>query len=558
MQRRLIACGARPINNIVDITNYVLFELGQPLHAFDFSRLAGGLIEVRRAKADEPITTLDGVERRLGRETLVIADAERAVAVAGIMGGAGSEVAETTRAVLLESAQFDPALIRRTSRAIGLGSESSYRFERGVDPEGVEAASERAAALIAEFAGGRGRAAIDAGRRTSGRTVIAMDARRLNRWLGATIPAGDIRTTLVRASCRVAALEGAGAMRVTVPSFRPDLRSPVDLYEEVARLTGYDALPASVPSAPVAGEVPPGPDPADALRDAAAGLGLMEAITWALVSGEDLAVWGRGEDGAVKLSNPLSQDVAFLRPSLLIGLAKAVRENLSRGAAGVRLFELGEVFAPGPRPERSAFAIALAGEWAGGWRHRLPADLPRLKGLIEALVRQAGRGARLGVERDDTLAWAEPGHGLRLLADGVAVGAAGLLHAAVAARIGIDSDLWLAELDAAALELTGRSPSDAQPPPAFPPVKRDLSLCVPERVTYAEVDGAIREAAGPLASRVELIDRYVGPQLAPGTYSLTFSLEYRDPSRTLTAAEADELHRRVTASLAGRLGTQLR
>jgi len=236
MQRRLAACGLRPINTVVDITNYVLLETGQPLHAFDFDRLAQGTIVVRRAQATEALTTLDGVRRTLSPEILVIADAETPVAVAGVMGGVGSEVTPTTRRVLLESAWFDPVTVRRAARRLGLASESSYRFERGVDPVGVETASARAGALIRELAGGEEAAVRDVGAKPSPRRAITVEGPRLNRWLGTRLEAPTIRSTLAQLSCRVASSGMSASMQVTPPSFRQDLTQAVDLYEEVARV----------------------------------------------------------------------------------------------------------------------------------------------------------------------------------------------------------------------------------------------------------------------------------------------------------------------------------
>jgi len=561
MQRRLIACGARPINNIVDSTNYVLLEYGQPLHAFDYGRLAEGTIVVRRARAQEPITTLDGVRRALTPEMLVIADGRAAVAVAGIMGGIGSEVSPATTAVLLESALFDPVTVRRTARALGLSSESSYRFERGVDPVGVETASVRAAELICALAGGRVRSVHDVGAAPSGHASIDLDINRLNRWLGTRLSPVQIRTTLARLACRVASSDRGAVLRVLPPSFRRDLTMEVDLFEELARMVGYDRIPSTVPVVPMRAEARADAgvmyERVQSVRRVCASLGLTEAITWALVSEHDLAQCGYRTDRAVHLANPLSQDHAYLRPSLLLGLLQAVRRNVTQGAASARFFEVGRVTRPGAPPrEELRVGIALSGMWLRDWQATQACDFFRLKGVVESLLSRLCAGA---VHTEPaTPPWAEPGQGAVLMMNGRAIGEAGQVSRAMAAALDLDHDLWFAELELDGLLVSQRAGGRIQPPPVFPPVKRDLSVLVRDETPFAQLDRAIREAGGTVASRVELVDRYTGTQVPAGKHSLTFSIEYRDPSRTLTAEEVDAVHRRIGETLVSRFGVQIR
>lgn len=558
MRQRLIACGIRPISNVVDVTNYVLLEYGQPLHAFDYGWLAGGTIIVRRASAKEPITTLDGVSRALTQETLVIADARRAVAVAGVMGGTGSEVTERTRAVLLESALFHPITVRRTSRALGLASESSYRFERGVDPEGVEAASARAAQLIVELAGGAVTAVEDVGEKPRAQTSLRLETDRLNRWLGTRLTPVSVRTTLVRLGCRVAASSEGAALQVHVPTFRRDLTHPVDLYDELARLTGYDHIPLTWPSAPltvVGAEGGSAFAARESLRALCASLGLAEALTWSLASESDLARCGFSPAQALKLANPLSQDHAYLRPSLLIGLLGTVRHNLSQGASGVRVFELGAV-ADRQGGEQQRLGLALSGVWIQDWYGKEPCDFFRLKGLLEAL------GSRLAVAapvlQPAAASWAEPHEITEVLFSGRRLGMAGQVSRRLLEALDIAHPVWFAELSVDALLGLRRAGGAVTAPTAFPPVKRDLSVLVKDSVAFASIAGAIRETTGSLAARVDLIDRYTGKQVPAGTHSLTFSVEYRTAERTLTAAEVDEVHRRLGRALADRFGAMLR
>jgi len=568
MQRRLIACGARPINNVVDITNYVLLECGQPLHTFDFERLAEGMIVVRRARAGERITTLDGETRTLSAEMLVIADAAQAIAVAGVMGGAESEVTRETRTILLESALFDPVAVRRTARTLGLSSESSYRFERGVDPAGVEAASARAGALITELAEGEEAGVVEAGAKPLKRTGIVVEAERISRWLGMELSPTAIRTSLARLSCQVATVGTGSTLHVGVPSFRADLTQDVDLAEELARLSGYDRVPTAIPRLPIAGAALSGPSPHEqvqALKRLCASLGLCEIITWALIPEADAA-------GAVRLSNPLSQEQAVLRPHLAAGMLRVVARNLAQGAEGVRVFELGGCFEPadapaGPFPpapggatgprEVARLGLAIAGTWQRDWQGRWEADLVLLKGLVEGLV---GRRCRRPVEAERAASdWMERGEQMALRVDGTALGCAGRIGLRACEAFGIDAPVWYAELSVDTLLRHGASATArASPPPAFPPVKRDLSVVVMDATPFAAVRDAIREVGGALASRIELIDRYTGAQTPPGTHSLTFSIAYRHAERTLTSEEVEVLHRRIGEALVSRLGAQLR
>jgi phenylalanyl-tRNA synthetase beta chain len=562
MQRRLLACGTRPINNLVDITNYVLLEYGQPLHAFDFTRLSDATVLVRRAHANEPITTLDGAARTLHAETLVIADARQAVAVAGIMGGMGSEVTPQTTMILLESALFDPVIVRRGARRLGVQTESSYRFERGVDPAGVEAASKRALQLIEELAGGRETAVCDVGSKPSKRVGVVIDGRRLQRWLGMPIAAPTVRTTLAGFGCHVAT-SGAGgeALRVGIPSFRRDLSQDVDLFEELARVIGYERVPSTLPSLAISGgqsEETARYWRVQSLKCLCASLGLTEAVTWSLLAAADLSRFGFDPDQTARLANPLSQDHAHLRPSLLVGLLQAVRRNLSQGASGVSLFEVGSVVdaSKGLAVEGLKLGIALAGFWSRDWHRKEPGGFFLLKGLLETLAGRLCEGQLQALPAG--LPWSEPGQGAQLTLDGRVLGTAGELSRRIRTSCDLEEPVWAAELDIEQLLASRRQGVRAAAPPAFPPVKRDLSLVVDEAVPFGVVDRLLRDTGAPLAHRITLIDRYTGKQVPPGKVSLTFSIEYRDPEKTLTSSEVDALHQRIVRTLADRFGASLR
>ncbi len=552
LQRRLLACGARPINNVVDITNYVLLEYGQPLHAFDFSRLADGTLVVRRAKPKEPLTTLDGVPRTLSADVLVIADAQRPVAVAGVMGGAGSEVTASTATVLLESAWFDPVTVRRTARALGLTSESSYRFERGVDPLGVEAASVRASSLIRELAGGRETAVVDVGAAPAKRPAIALDVGRASRWLGMPLAVPAVRTALVRLSCRVASAGAGPTLQVTPPAFRRDLNQDVDLYEEIARLVGYDRVPARQPAVPMPTAGLSTYERAYGLRQLCASLGLTEVMTWSLVSPAWLERVGLPATTAARLANPLSQDHALLRPSLIPGLLQAVRHNVTQGASSVRLFELGHVVSQGT--EQLRLGVALSGVWVRDWRLNDPCDLFRLIGVLQALTGRLGLGS-IGVV-NAKVPWAAVGAELAL--GDRRLGVLGEVSRPVLEALDLEHGVWAAELSADALLEVEPRPRTVQAPAAFPPVRRDLSFLVSDATAFEAIARALQDAAGTLATRIELIDRYTGRQVPAGHASLTFSVEYRDPRRTLTAVEVDAVQQRLRDAMVARFGAVLR
>ena len=556
MQRRLIACGVRPINNVVDVTNYVLLEYGQPLHAFDFEHIAGGTILVRRARPNERLTTLDGVSRALAQDMLVIADANQAVAIAGIMGGIGSEVTDRTRTLLLESALFDPVTVRRTARKLGLTTESSYRFERGVDPVGVETASQRATELLQELAQGEETVVCDVGQKPLKRTGILIDPERASRWLGTPLSPTLMRTTLAKLSCHVASA-GKGPLHVSVPSFRRDLTQAVDLYEELARVAGYERIPSTLPTVSLTiarSEASQSYQRVQSLRWLCASLGLTEAITWSLIAESDLARCGYTSADATRLTNPLSQDHAYLRPSLLMGLLRVVQHNVSQGAAGVQLFEVGSVVSKGT--EQLQLGIIVSGVWSRDWRTKDPCDFFRLKGLLTALTERFCHGTLQFVPTRQS--WAETGQTTETQMDGKSVGVAGQVAHSIASALDLEQEVWFAELSVDALLEAVHATPFVSSPMKFPPVNRDLSFLVETSASFGSIERAIREVAGALAIRVELIDRYTGSQVPSGKHSLTFSIEYRDSSRTLTAAEVETVHTRIGQTLVRQFGAQLR
>ena len=583
LRQRLEAVGVRSINNVVDVTNFVLFEMGQPLHAFDADRLANGRIIVRRAAAGETLTTIDGVARRLDPTILVIADAECPVAIAGIMGGRDTEVTGATRRVLLESAWFDPLVTRRASRALGLASDSSYRFERGVDVEQAATAARRAAALIIEIAGGRvvGGPVDRRAARAKARPITWDPASAAA--LGVAIPPARQRQLLERLGCRVV---GHGARwRVTPPTFRPDLRQPADLLEELARLWGYDRLPIPLPR-PYPSLAPP--DAGDALRrrerelrDWLVAAGLDETMTYSLVSPTALqrVEWpsegGQPDVGelakrSIVLKNPLSEDRSVLRPTLVVGALEAVARNLNRQVPGVALCELGRTYrwaADGRPEERPRLVIALAGLRPNSWDAKpTPWTLFHAKGILDELGRRMGTGP-LGWEPADgpqhaTPLWIKAGTGLVAWAspDGPPQAVLGVVNAATASGFDIPTtiEVVLVEMDWPLWWGTEATLRVLQPLPKVAPVTRDIALLVPEAVTHAQILQAIREIGGPLVTRAALFDQYRGAQVPKGQKGLAYTIAYSAGDRTLTDDEVTTIHTAIRDALQTRLHATLR
>ena len=567
---RLSALGLRSISNVVDATNYLLHGYGQPMHAFDLSTLAQSTIVVRRARPGESLVTLDGVTRTLDERMTVIADAERAVAVAGVMGGRDSEVTDATTDLFLEVAYFSPRHVRATRRALGLSTDASYRFERGIDPDLAPRALALAAQLIVKVAGGAvDGQAIDVGRAPSDRGRVAVTPARVERLLGARVSGDDISRLLSSVGFSVKARgDVASTFDVVAPSWRNDVARDADLVEEVARLRGYDALSDGV--------MPfrPGTVPDHALhvtgrrvRDALVGLGLFEVRPLPFVAGHD--------DTHVRVDNPLADDEPHLRVSILETLARRVEYNLNRMQGNVRLFEIGSVFSP--RAGALPVETIRVGLLVMGLRrppHYTDAskdvfDLWDAKALGEgvAAVVFPGRPITVGPADGDVVLW-------RISADGGEVG--------TIERVALDKPVWAS--DAYGVEVTlGRMPSapvaapgthdySAGAPsglaarqhvtyralPTMPPAEFDLALLVPDGVTAAEVEHVLRRSAGDLLERLELFDEFRGAGITPGHRSVGWRLTFRDPVRTLRDKEVDGRRQKILRTLETELGVKPR
>jgi len=562
MAARLRAAGLRPISNVVDITNYVLWELGHPLHAFDADQVTEQTIVVRRAAAGERFTTLDGQVRTLDASMLVIADPARAIGLAGVMGGQNSEVGERTTRVLLESAYFNPATTRRTSRTLGLRTDAAYRFERGADIEGLVDANDRAAQLMAELAGGavaRGMLDVYPRRRKPVRVRLRMS--RVERVLGIAPPRARARAILAGLGLGVRD-RGPGVLDVEVPSFRRDLTMEDDLAEEIMRVWGYDKLPSTLPGGAVV-RVARESDrlrQEGLLRRALAGAGLLEAVTLSLSDPARAGALGAAAE-PVKLLNPLSQDASHLRVHPLEGVLGVIATNLRRQQSDVRIFEIGRTYqhASGGDTDTTEprwLALAVTGarrdpSWHGGADS---ADVYDAKGLAEHGLVALGvethtrAGGRLGGFEPDC-------HGSLVTPSGEIVAEFGEVAAAARAQLGIDAPVFAAAVRLDALP-PARAFERARALPRFPSVQRDVAFQVADAaLTTAAVEAVIRREAGPLLRDVGVFDVF---RLPDGTRSIAWRLTFQAEDRTLTDEEVNAIHARLTARVGSELGLTLR
>ncbi len=568
LQRRLELCGMRAVNNVVDATNYVMLELGQPLHAFDLRRLAGPKIVVRRAGNDREMVTLDGIARTLVADDLLICDAERPVALAGVMGGQNSEVGETTDAVLLESAYFDPVAIARTSRRLGLRSEASARFERGIDRAVQVTALWRVAELIRKYAGGRLCGQVtDVDAKPAEPRTITLDVGRMEGLLGVRVPLPEVRRRLRAIGAQVASAPG-NRLYVTVPSFRGDLSEMADLAEEVARLKGLAEVPATL--APVAGRVAVEREWQRsfrcASRDLMLGCGLTEVRTISLTAAAENERFGGLDRAApVRLQNPLSAELGEMRRSLLGGLLQALRFNLNREASAFHAFEIGRVYGlvGDAALEAERLAALTYGDYVLGRIGAPPvrADFFTLKGIVERYFEGLGLDAAVRFEplTANEVPYLHPGKAARIVLDGRSAGVIGELHPAEARRLELAYACALCEVDLSVLMTYESSPRRAiEPPPRFPSVGRDLALVVDRGLPADQVVRAVVEAGPAWLERVELFDVYEGEPMAVGKKSVGLACRYRARDRTLTDAEVNRAHEELIARVTTRLGAELR
>jgi phenylalanyl-tRNA synthetase beta chain len=563
MQQRLQAVGLRPINNVVDVTNFVMIERGQPLHAFDYDRLPTKQIVVRRAQGTRSIRTLDGTTRELASDDLLITTGEEPIAVAGVMGGADSEVSDSTVNVLLESAWFDPASVRRTRRRLDLSSEASFRFERHVDIGGVTAAIDRAAALIKQIAGGEVASGIvEAYPGRPAPAAIALRPRRVEEILGAEIGRSEITATLKSLGLSVSA-GPRGVLEVVPPTFRSDLVREIDLIEEVARVVGYGRLPATMPVAPLeGGTMPARMSWAREARALLAAQGLSEVVPYSFSSPRlnEVAPGLNVAGSAVRLVNPLSRDEGELRRSLLGGLLDACRRNRHQGVRSVALFCVGKVFWKEDFPaEGWRLGAVMAGDVARiGLGEARPATFADIKGVVESVLDQRNILQRASWTPARHLPPFHPGKSALLSLDGDVVGAVGALHPEVESELDLSADHWLCELDLEKL-LSYRPPRRVFVElPRFPAVARDLAVVVEADFASDRIIHFVRQWRKDRVEDVSLFDEYVGAPIPDGRKSLAYAISYRAADRTLTDDEVNSLQAELIEKLKAEFAVELR
>ncbi len=561
MQQRLAACGMRPINNIVDITNYVMLEYGQPLHSFDFHKIGGATIVVRRARPGEKLTSLDGVVRDLRPDMLVIADQSVPVAIAGVMGGADSEVTEATTSVLLESANFNQVSIRRTSSGLKLRSEASMRFERGLAPELTVPALRRATQLMLQIAGGTAAVGFaDAYPEPSQARVVRLRTSSVERLLGLDVGQDKIISVLTSLAFDCAAA-GAEETAVTVPYWRLDVREPADLAEEVARIMGYDAIPTTMLSSELPRQLPEtGLAFREQLRDLMVAAGLQEIITYSLTSQAKLARAASAEAAhAIRVANPLSTELEYMRTSLRPGLLSILAANQKYEDGGIRLFEIGRVFLGRGNDlpeEREVLAGVISGprgalSWLG---EKGQSDFFDAKGTVEAVL------ARLGIEAEYQAGGEEkllPGRSARVLVGQTVVGLIGELHPGVAESFDLlPQPVAIFELDVERLASSVSEKRGFRPLSRFPRSVRDIAVLVDVQVPASKMLEIVRGV--PLVSHVYLFDLYSGKQVPAGKKSVAFRVACQSDARTLTEEELEAAENQILSRLAKETGAARR
>lgn len=580
LRKLLISVGLRPINNVVDITNFVMLEYGQPLHAFDFDNLEGGKIVVRTpAEHERTFSTLDDTERKLDDDILMICDAKQPVAVAGVMGGLNSEVSDTTTNVLLESACFNPVSVRKTARKLNLSTDASYRFERGVDPEGTINALERAAQLICELAGGTmGTDGVDSypGKQTI--EPISFSVSRTNTLLGITLSSQEMADMLgsIELGCEP---DGDSTLKVTPPAFRVDIEREADLVEEVARLYGYNNIPTSLPTVDLSY---PEQDPNRLKRldicKKMTTIGYTEAINYSFIGEKHVEMLGIGEAdnrfSPVKLLNPLSEDQAVMRTTLLPGLLENVKRNINFQRPAIKLFELGKVFYPQGNDEQPVEENRLAGVISGNlhgesaplyFKHS-SVDIFDAKGCVEFILSEMNLGSVSDdsalqfktVEENQGEPFATDGYSLELFHDDLKIGSIGRFQDDILRNFSIKNEVYYFDLDFDALCGLQTKNTKFSSLPVYPSVKRDIALVVEEQISAGQLLTAVRTSKDKLIENSEIFDVFQGEKIPTGYKSVALTITYRSQTKTLTEKNVEKSHSKIVRMLTEKFGGSFR
>lgn len=542
---RLSMVGLRSINNVVDITNFSLMENGQPLHAFDYDKLSGGKIIVRRAQKGETLITIDGITRELDESMLIIADAEKPVAIAGVMGGQATEVGPNTKNILLESAYFNPILIRRTSRKLGLSSDSSYRFERGVNFENVLEGALRATSLILEEAGGNiTQHFIAQGKKLDRKKKnINITPKKINDYLGSKLSGSKIKNIFTKLGCEIK-LGAQDTFIVSPPSFRDDLKRDVDLIEEVARVVGYDDLPASIPVVrPSQVQQEPKWDIKKRVRAILTALGMNEVVTFSMISQKMLDRMGEQKLAIVRVLNPLTQEQELMRPSLLANFLSVLTFNINRGQKDLKIFETGKVYLSDG--EKEVLGVLMTGQSRDDWRvAAMDVDFFDVKGALASLLEQLNI-KEVTFEKAQALIFSAQ-ENVRVMVAGKEVGFCGRLDADILEASGIkQGTVYFAQINIEALNKQKTHYRTFVPIIEFPCVIRDVSLALNQDIDFDTIRKIIEQESTEILSDVHFKEQYLGDKIEKGKRGIVFSLVYQAKTRTLKEEEVNALHEKI-------------
>jgi len=548
MKTRLASLGVHAINNAVDTTNFVLMETGQPLHAFDYDKLAGGKISVRRARTGETIVTIDGIERKLDTSILVIADAQKPVAIAGIMGSRDTQITSTTKNILLESAHFDMGLIRRASRILGLRSDSSYRFERNVNFEGVLTGANRATDVLLQLTGGHlsGRGEISS-KAKSASLKVKVKISDIEFLLGIKVTPLKVKAWLARLGFKVTAK--GGILTVAAPANRADIGQDVDVIEEIARMIGFDRLPSKLPMIKMT-NIPVDKRPReikDQIRQVLTAGGIDEIITHSMINGKALVKSNMAEIPAVRIFNPLNQDQELMRPIMLPSFLQVVATNINRGQKDLRLFEIGKTYFK--ENEKETLAILLTGRHSHDWRSSKKdmVEIFDLKGVLDRIFQTAGIDAAYeGVN----MPLFDPACASKIIVDGKQIGVLGKINRNVLNNWGIkNQDIYCAGLYLDEILSKPDKYVRYQPVSEFPAIVRDVSLAVKKEIPYKKIEEICLKQGGDILRSVHFIEQYLGDKIQSGYKGIVFSCQYQSNIRTLREDEVTAVHERILQTL---------
>lgn len=556
MQERLLEAGVRPINNIVDITNFVMLELGQPMHAFDGRQIESGTVVVERAKDGEKFTTLDEIERELDSEFLMIKDGEKSIALAGIMGGLNSEIQEDTTEVVFESANFDGTNIRVNSKKLNLRSESSSRFEKDIDPNLAALAIDRACALVEELGcGDIMEGTIDVYNIVKEEGSITVDSKWINSFLGTSISKEQMKTALDSLDLKTV-IDGDNLV-ITIPTFRIDIAIKEDIAEEVARIYGYDKIPTTVFKVSTEREPKYKNELlSDKVIEIMIGSGINQSISYSFVSPKVFDKINIPTDSelrnVVKIKNPLGEDYSVMRTTTIPSIMESLGRNYSRNNDYVRLFEIGKVYIPNEDEtqlptEKNVLTVGIYGD----------CDYLDLKGIVENIVDGLGVAKAKYVRESENPSY-HPGKTAALMVRNKKVGVLGEIHPDVSENYGVDVECYVAELDLDLLFEAATVVKSYKPLPKFPAVTRDIALLCDDSILVQEIEETIRKAGGNLVEKVQLFDIYKGAQIPEGKKSIAYAIAYRDEKKTLEDKDITKVHNRILQALEHKLGAVLR